>query len=92
MYLSAGLPLHAGIDNLNNFRSIRYRTILKTDTPKELIKKLSSNNIKAITPIEDWELLSPTKNALEYCQKNISLPIYPALTDEQVQTIIRVLQ
>jgi len=91
MYLEAGLPLQE-INPKINYKPIRYRAILHTDKPKVLMKKLSDNNIKAIIPIEDWELLSPTPNALKYTEENISLPLYPSLSNEQVKYILNVLQ
>lgn len=92
MYLDAGLPLLPDDKKTSNALPIRYRAILKTDQPRELIKKLSNHHIKAIIPIEDWELLSPTPHALKYAGETISLPLYPSLTNEQVKYIIKTLQ
>jgi len=90
-YISAGLPLQTEDIEMDDTKPIRYRAILKTNKPKELIKKLADNHIKAIIPIEDWELLSPTPNALKYSRETVSLPIYPSLTNEQVKYIINTL-
>jgi len=90
-YLNAGLPIQTN-KKVSNSNPIRYRAILISENPKELIKKLYDNRIKAIVPIEDWELLSPTKNAINYCKKTISLPLYPSLTDEEVNYIIKTIQ
>ncbi|MDB5223186.1 MAG: hypothetical protein JWN83_1853 [Chitinophagaceae bacterium] len=91
-YLQAGLPLL--VNESQNFNSIpiRYRAILKSEDPAKLIKKLSKNKIKAIVPLEDWELLLPTKNALNYTRETLSIPLYPSLTNKEVQRIINVLQ
>ena len=40
----------------------------------------------------DWELLgfkSNFPNALELSKKTVSLPIYPSLTDEEIEIIIK---
>jgi len=92
MYLDAGLPLQTDVKKEMNSKPIHYRAILITEKPKELIKRLSDNNIKAIIPIEDWELLSPTPYALKYTRGTISLPLYPGLTNEQVNYIINTLR
>lgn len=91
-YLNAGLPLYTNNAAEDNSKSIYYRAILHTNKPKTIIKKLADHNIKAIIPIEDWELLFPTPNALRYTNENISLPLYPSLTNEQTQHIITSLQ
>jgi perosamine synthetase len=92
MYLKAGLPIQTTINQVSNAEPIRYRAILISNKPKELIKKLYDNKITAIIPIEDWELLSATPNALKYSQETISIPIYPSLTNEDVNYIIKTLQ
>jgi perosamine synthetase len=92
MYLNAGLPIQRNNNYVSNSNPIRYRAILISEKPKELIKKLYENRIKAIVPIEDWELLSPTMNAILYCKKTVSLPLYPSLTNEEVNYIIKTIQ
>lgn len=92
MYHEAGLPLYRNDDAHNDCRSIRYRAILPFNDQKTLIQKLAKKGINAIVPIEDWELLATTPNALKYTKENISLPLYPSLTLEQVQHIIKTLQ
>ena len=75
-----------------NLEPIRYRAVLRTDYPHKIINKLASKKIKAIIPIEDWELLgnrSSFPNAHNFTQTTVSLPIYPSLTDNNVDIIIK---
>jgi len=90
MYQNAGLTLQKA--DTPNSKQVYYRAVLKTDKSKELIEKLAKKQIKGIVPIEDWELLDQTANALNYTQKTISLPLYPNLTNKQVKLIIDTLQ
>jgi perosamine synthetase len=92
MYTDAGLPLQSNGGRELNSKPIRYRAILPTNKPQEVLKKLSANNIKAIVPIENWELLSQTPRAVKYSNETVSLPLYPGLTNPQVATIINSLQ
>ena len=55
---------------------------------------LKKAQIEARIPIENWELLGKGKNfknAYELTKKTISLPIYPSLTNEEVEKILSVL-
>jgi len=88
MYVSGGLPLETFDNNNPEIKPIRYRAILKTNDQAEFIKKLAEHNIRAIIPIEEWELLSPAPNAKHYSNETVSLPLYPSLTNEQVKFII----
>ena len=70
---------------------VRFRAIVKTKNPQKIIQALDSVNVKSIVPTEDWELLGPQTsfpNALELSHKTVSLPIYPSLTDEDVELIV----
>jgi len=88
-YLNAGLPL---MDIVNeNSHPIRYRAVLITKYPQQIIKSLLNNKIKSIIPIEDWELLDKSElfpNALNLTKCTVSLPIYPLLSDYEVNKII----
>ena len=64
---------------------------MKTDNPIKIINSLESKGVKAIVPTEDWELLedwNKIPNSLELSHKTVSLPIYPSLTNEQIDTIL----
>jgi len=82
IYQSYELPL---LDNPDyNAQNVRFRAIIRTDKPQHLIAHLASKNIKAIVPIEDWELLDPNaENAKSLSHTSVSLPIYPDLQDAE---------
>ena len=71
---------------------VPFRAIMLTDSIGEKINRLASSNIKAINPMEDIEImqndeLSPVAHG--WATKTLSLPIYPSLTDDDVDYIIR---
>jgi perosamine synthetase len=71
--------------------AVCYRAVMKTKTPQDIINRLNSSGIKSIVPIEDWELLGDASlfpNAHEMTQTTISLPIYPSLSNSDVDYII----
>jgi perosamine synthetase len=72
-------------------KPVRYRAIVRTKKAGDLKKQLAGRHIAAIVPLEDWELLSATPHALQYCRETLSIPLYPALSNEQVESIIQVL-
>ena len=74
-----------------NIHPVRYRAIIKTKNPKKIIDLLNSKGIKAIIPTEDWELLgnpNSLPNSLKLSRETISIPLYPSLTDNDVEKII----
>lgn len=74
-----------------NLTPVRYRAIMKAKDSAKIIESLRLKNVKAIVPIEDWELLdTPTMypNAYKLSKETISLPIYPSLTETQVNNVI----
>ena len=63
--------------------------------PQHLIEKLAANGVKTIVPVETWELLGELTsfpNAVRLTQETVSLPIYPSLTQDDVQKIISYLK
>jgi perosamine synthetase len=88
-YVAAGLPLwprHAG----GGCEPCHYRAILRVAEPKEVIKRLHAAGIRAIVPIEEWELLADAAafpRAAALARSTVSLPIYPALTPQEVDGI-----
>lgn len=87
-YRQAGLLL---LDGHGNAVPTRYRAVLKTDIPRRVIETLAARGVKAIVPVEDWELLGEGKSfphALELSRQSVSLPLYPTLPDEAVEAII----
>lgn len=74
-----------------NLSPVRYRAVLSTNRPQEIIQSLVANGIKAIVPIEEWELLGRGQlfpNALRLTKGTVSLPLYPALSDADVTRVI----
>lgn len=87
-YMQAGLSL---LDAEGHAKPVRYRAVLRTQRPLEVIQALAEREIRAIVPVEDWELLGDGNafpNALGMSHETVSLPLYPALSDESVDEII----
>jgi len=82
----------SGLDMLDLQKSdvqpIRYRAVLKTRDPNKIIRSLARKGIKAIVPIENWELLKVMPNALKLTKGTVSLPLYPSLTDAEVDVVL----
>ncbi len=91
-YKQSGIDL-LDIDlQINKHRyPIRYRAVMKTKYPQKIIESLAKVRVKAIVPIEDWELLGEpalVPRALQLTKETVSLPIYPSLSDENIKKII----
>ncbi len=94
-YKKSGLEF-VDIDSKNGefLEPVRYRAIVKTENPQRLIKSLEEVGVKAIIPLESWELLDDKllfPRALEFTQSTVSLPIYPSLSEIEVERILSVL-
>lgn len=90
MYKNAGFNL---MEDKNN-TAVFYRAIIRVNNPVEIKEKLFKHGIKVIIPIEDWELLDNSTeyhNAYSLTQTTLSLPIYPSLTNKEVENIIKLL-
>lgn len=93
MYKRAGLKLLDSIGK--DFIPVRYRAALLTPSPRKIIDSLSKAGVKAIVPVEDWELLGvPEKfpSALQLTKETVSLPVYPSLDNDDVKKIISVVK
>ena len=94
-YQKSGLDLlDVRQDEIRKIKPVRYRAILKTNHQKKILSILKKAKIEARIPIENWELLGKGKNfknAYELTKKTVSLPIYPSLTNEEVEKILSVL-
>lgn len=91
MYKEAGLKLLDSSDK--DIVPVRYRAVALTPSPKKMIDALNDAGVSAIVPVEDWELLGePAEfpSALKLTRETISLPLYPSLTDGDVNKIISV--
>lgn len=81
-------------NEIKKIKPVRYRAILKTNHQKKILNILKKAQVGARIPIENWELLGKGKNfknAYELTKKTVSLPIYPSLTNEEVEKILSVL-
>ncbi len=90
-YKNAGLELLDVGRNQNHLSPVRYRAVIKTNKPNKIIKSLESVGIKAIVPTEDWELLGKHEllpNSVDLSRKTVSIPIYPSLTDQEIDIIL----
>ena len=91
-YKQEGLDLlDINPSDLKILSPVRYRAIMKTNNPLKIIDSLDSIGVKAVIPTEDWELLGNKDsfpNALDLTRETVSLPIYPSLTDEDIDMII----
>jgi perosamine synthetase len=91
-YGETGLNL---VDDQGSGRPVRYRTVVRTEDPRSVIDKLAQHHIKAIVPVEDWELLGPAEqfpHAAALTRTTVSLPTYPSLSDEELLRIADVLR
>ncbi|MDR3560126.1 MAG: DegT/DnrJ/EryC1/StrS family aminotransferase [Negativicutes bacterium] len=87
-YRQAGLTLL----DANCHHPVRYRAVMVSSHGEEVIAALERVNIRAIVPVEDWELLSKPEYNPQAClwtHKTVSLPIYPSLEMNDVEKIIR---
>ena len=92
-YLQAGFKLIQSKGKIK--KDVRYRAVIETGNPDYLINGLAEYGIKAIVPIEEFEILGGQKffpNALKLTHNTVSLPIYPSLTDQEVDLIILTVQ
>ncbi len=91
-YRSVGLPLLDVPQTEGDcLHPVRYRAVLQTQKPRSVIDRLAAHDVKAIVPIEDWELLGRPQDfphAWQLTQETVSLPIYPSLTDQDVETVL----
>ena len=92
-YADAGVELMG--NNLPHGSVARYRAVMQSEAQRDIIKRLEVAGISAIVPVEKYELLSDSggfPNALKLTETAVSLPIYPSLTDPEVESVIRVVQ
>lgn len=90
-YKKAGLDLLDVKQGDTHLSPVRYRAIMKTRDPKKIINSLESVGVKAIVPTEDWEILGDhhlLPNSLELARSTVSLPVYPSLTDQDIDIIL----
>lgn len=91
MYREAGLDLLDGSGP--DIRPVWYRVVMRCAEPTAVITALASEGIRAIVPVEAWELLDEPglyPSALVLANTTVSLPAYPALREEDVARIARI--
>ncbi len=95
IYRSHDLPL-VGDKLSKDLHPIRYRAVVKTPRPQDLIDHLSGHGIKAIVPVEDWELLAHERslypNAIQFSHETVSLPIFPDLNLKDAEAIAQIVK
>lgn len=81
-----GLPFF-DTDN-SNIQAVRFRALLKSKQPYQLMDFLLKEKIKTIIPVEESELLGQSNadkaNALFNTQNWLSIPCYPELKSEEL--------
>lgn len=91
IYRQSGLNL---IDDESKIiEPVRYRIVMKCKNPKKVISALAKADVKAIVPIEEYELLGDPNNfpyarSLAHC--TVSLPAYPGLKQADVIKIAQI--
>lgn len=88
IYRDAGLNLIDSAGEANH--PVRYRAVMRCPEPEKLITALRNEKVRAIVPIELWELLDKTEKypvAEELTCSTVSLPIYPSLEERVAQKI-----
>jgi len=91
IYRNAGLPLLAA-DLPDEVSPVRYRAIIKVETPSAVIEKLRTYGIGCIYPIHQSEFVcNPDMfpNAQKFSQNHISLPIFPDLSFRSAKKIAK---
>ena len=86
-YLDARIPMLK-----LNANDVPFRAIMLTDNIASKISKLEKRGIKAINPMESHEILGNNIEvpiAHNWSLKTLSLPIYPSLTNDEIDYIIR---
>lgn len=94
IYQNEGLELLDIPKNKTNLTPVRYRAILKTNNQKNIIDSLEKAGVKAIIPTEDWEIFGNKDiltNSMSLTKQTISLPIYPSLTDKNLNLILSII-
>lgn len=91
-YKKAGLDLlDISPNDKEKLEPVRFRAILRTKNPQKIIKSLKSANIRSTILIDESGLLGKSTmypNASNIARNSVSLPIYPTLSNENIEKII----
>lgn len=88
IYANAGLELLGS--SSESTEPVRYRAVMRCAEPARLIEALRNNGVRAIVPVERWELLDEPEKypaADRLANTSISLPLYPGLAVNDAQKI-----
>lgn len=87
-YRSTGLSM---IDSTSPAsRPVRYRAVMRSNDPTGVIQALAAEGVRAIVPVERWELLDGPKKypvAHQLTHHTVSLPVYPSLLEGDARKI-----
>ena len=89
-----GLELLDVDPELKQISPVRYRAILKTTEPQKIINSLQAVDTKSIIPTDEYivsENQSLFPNSSRFTKETLSLPIYPSLTNSEIDIILSVL-
>jgi perosamine synthetase len=92
-YRSTGVPL-LGATPEPGVTPVRYRAVVESAGPQRFIDELAARGVTAIVPFTERELLGdPARftNARALANRTVSLPLYPALSDPEVETVVAAL-
>jgi len=93
IYRSAGLDL---LDTtLPTFQPVRYRGVLRCPEPAKVIQALAASGVRAIVPVEAWELLDCPEKYLvanKMTHQTVSLPLYPILSPAEAGDIAAIVR
>lgn len=84
-----------GISLWRSSGGINYRGLVSSVNPRNLVGFLKTNGVQAILPIEERELLCDpllVPKAYNLTKRLVSIPLYPLLTDNEQDFIIRLLK
>ena len=90
-YKKEGLELLDVDPELKHISPVRYRAILKTTKPQIIINSLQSIGVKSIIPTNEYivsENQSLFPNSFQFTRETVSLPIYPSLTNSDIDIIL----
>ncbi|WP_035054066.1 DegT/DnrJ/EryC1/StrS family aminotransferase [Andreprevotia chitinilytica] len=87
----------AGLDLLDDPQTepVRYRAVLRTVVADKVIAALAEAGVRAIVPVERWELLDDAARypvAAALTGQTVSLPLYPSLADADAVRIAAIVK
>ncbi len=74
---------------------VRYRAVFRSADAAHIIDQLAARGVRAICPLEPAELLvrgAQWPHAEAWAAQAVSVPLYPALSDNEVDQVVRALE